>query len=183
VLAYLWYYESYERRNGKDASPIMLGLDIPNSHSMFQLVEVNIGAGQKRFYACKWTWCRESSGVFFVAVTSVHDLPEGEEKAAIMETIKKTKSSDAVILSELRASYRLRRLAENVCQVTMVGQGTIGGWVPDQAMKFLIRTTLGIVEDTRDKYARPQPLILVRVSLTPPTAPGTSATGRLSTRS
>ncbi|GMI57053.1 hypothetical protein TeGR_g10296, partial [Tetraparma gracilis] len=154
VLAYLWHIESYERLNAKSSNPIKLGLDIPNSHSMFQLVELNIGAGQKRFCACKWTWCRESSEDFFVAVTSVQDLSEGEEKAAIMETIKKTKSSEAVVLSELRLFYRLRPLAENVCEVTLVGQGVIGGWVPDQAMKFLIGKVLGSVDVMRDKYER-----------------------------
>ncbi|GMI21204.1 hypothetical protein TeGR_g5105, partial [Tetraparma gracilis] len=150
VLAYLWYYESYERKNLKNANPIMLGFDIPNSHSMFQLLEVNIGAGQKRFYACKWTWSLEPDGAFFVAVTSVQDLPEGEEKAAILDTVGKNKSSDAVILSQSRAFYRISSLAENVCRVTLVGQGVIGGWVPDQAMKFLIKFFLSIVEDMRD---------------------------------
>ncbi|GMI25032.1 hypothetical protein TeGR_g8761 [Tetraparma gracilis] len=154
VLAYLWYYESYERKNKNNADLIRLGIEIPNSHSMFQLVELNIGAGQKRFYASKWTWCRESSGDFIAALTSVQDLPEGEEKAAILTTIEKNKSSDAVIVSQSRGLYRISSLAENVCRVTLVAQGTIGGWVPDQAMKFLIRSTLGIVEDTRDKYER-----------------------------
>jgi hypothetical protein len=155
VLAHLWHLESYERKNRKNnAILVRLGIEIPNSHSMFQLVEVNIGAGQKRFYAAKWTWCCESSGGFFVAVTSVQDLPEGEEKAAILTTIEKNKSSDAVIVSQSRGLYRISSLAENVCRVTLVAQGTVGGWVPDQAMKFLIRKTLGIVDGIRDKYAR-----------------------------
>ncbi|GMI24686.1 hypothetical protein TeGR_g7490, partial [Tetraparma gracilis] len=151
VLAYLWYFESYERKNQKNANLIRLGIEIPNSHSMFQLIEVNIGAGQKRFYACKWTWSLEPDGGFFVAVTSVQDLPEGEEKAAILDTVEKTKSSDAVILSQSRGLYRISRLAKNVCRVSLVAQGVIGGWVPDQAMKFLIRKVLGIVDDMRDK--------------------------------
>jgi hypothetical protein len=155
VLAHLWRIESYERKNKKNANLIRLGIEIPTSHSMFQLIEVNIGAGQKRFCAAKWTWCRESSEDFFVAVTSVQDLPEGEEKAAILTTIEKNKSSDAVIVSQSRGLYRISRLAKNVCRVTLVAQGVIGGWVPDQAMKYLIKFTLSIVEDMRDKYVRP----------------------------
>ncbi|GMI41798.1 hypothetical protein TeGR_g11956, partial [Tetraparma gracilis] len=115
---------------------------------------LNIGAGQKRFYASKWTWCRESSEDFFVAVTSVQDLPEGEEKATILDTVEKNKSSDTVILSQFRGLYRISRLAENACRVTLVAQGVIGGWVPDKAMKFLIGKVLGIVDVMSDKYER-----------------------------
>jgi hypothetical protein len=155
VLAYLWHYESYERTKPKVTNDLLhMAVGVPDSHSMFQLVEFKIPLATNRVWACMWTWRQEANDDFLVALTSIQDLPWSKEKTHVRNLINKRKSAEKVVHGELRGFYRIHPLAENVCRVTFVAQGALGGQIPDRVMKSLIKYSLGIVEEVQDKCVR-----------------------------
>jgi hypothetical protein len=152
VLAYLWHFEGYERTKPRATDDLLhMALDVPDSHSMFQLAEQQIPLATNRVFACKWTWRREANDDFVVALTSIKDLPWSGEKAHVRGLVDKHKSADKVVHGELRGFYRIHSLAKNVCRVTFVGQSVLGGSIPDRMMNSLIKYSLGIVERVQDK--------------------------------
>jgi hypothetical protein len=122
-----------------------MSVDVPNSHSMFQLVEVKIPLLANRVWACKWTWRREANGDFVVALTSIKDLSWSSERTNVLGLIDRHKSSKKAVLSELRGCYRIRKVTADVCKVTLVGQANLGGKVPKKVMSFLITNTMEYV--------------------------------------
>ena len=152
VLAYLWHYESYERTKPKATNDLLhMAVGVPDSHSMFQLVEFKIPLATNRVWACMWTWRREANDDFVVALTSIKDLPWSKEKARARKLIDTHKSAEKVVHGELRGFYRISPLAENVSRVTLVGQGVLGGSIPDRVMNSLIKFSLEIVKRLQDK--------------------------------
>ena len=128
VLAYLWHYEGYGRTKRRANDDLLhMAVVVPNSHSMFQLAEATIPLATNRVWACMWTWRREANDDFVVALTSIQDLPWSKEKARARKLIDTHKSAEKVLHGELRGFYRIRPLAKNVCRVTFVAQGALGG--------------------------------------------------------
>ena len=152
VLAYLWHYESYERTKLMATNDLIhMAVDVPNSHSTFQLVEWKIPLATNRVWACMWTWRREANDDFVVALTSVQDLPWSKEKARARKLVDTHKSAENVVHGELRGFYRIHPLAKNVCRVTLVAQGALGGQIPGRVMNSLIKFSLDIVKRLQDK--------------------------------
>ena len=152
VLAYLWHYESYERTKPNATNNLLfMAVGVPNSHSMFQLTELKIPLATNRVWACMWTWRREANDDFVVALTSIQDLPWSKEKARARKLIDTHKSAEKVVHGELRGFFRIRPLAKNVCRVTFVAQGALGGQIPDRVMRSLIKFSLEIVKRLQDK--------------------------------
>ena len=152
VLAHLWHLVSYERTKLRATDDLLhLVVDIPNSHSMFQLVEFKVPLATNRVFACMWTWHREENGGFVVALTSIKDLPWSKEKSRAMMLIDKRKKVNKIVLGELRGFYRISSLAANVSRVTLVGQSVLGGSIPDRVMNSLIKFSLEIVKGMQDK--------------------------------
>ena len=58
------------------------------------------------------------------------------------------------MLGKLRGFYRIKTLAPNVCRVTLVAQGSLGGSFTKQAMAWAVKSTLGMVKTLQDKYMR-----------------------------
>ncbi|GMI35816.1 hypothetical protein TeGR_g4303, partial [Tetraparma gracilis] len=120
-----------------------------------KLIEVPIPVGSNRIYACKWTWMREDDDSFTAALTSVQDLDDEHEVLEIMAAIKSGKSSPKSVLGELRGCYRICPQAENVCRVTFVAQGNLGGWtegkVPAFVLKHMVRFTLDVVKRLQER--------------------------------
>ncbi|GMI36944.1 hypothetical protein TeGR_g9326, partial [Tetraparma gracilis] len=98
----------------------------------------------------KWTWMREDDDSFIAALTSVQDLDDEDEAQEIMAAIESGKSSPKSVLGELRGCYRIYPQAENVCRVTFVFQGNLGGWaegkIPAFVLKHMVRFTLDVVK-------------------------------------
>ena len=152
VLAYLWHLMSYNNTNPKVTDDLLHAVvDVPGSHSVFQLVEFKIPLATNRVWACMWTWRREANDDFVVALTSIQDLPWSKEKSRARKLIDTHKSAEKVVHGELRGFYRIHPLAKNVCRVTFVGQGALGGSIPDRVMNSLIKYSLGIVKEAQDK--------------------------------
>jgi hypothetical protein len=58
------------------------------------------------------------------------------------------------VVAKLRGFYRIKILAPNVCRVTLVAQGSLGGSFTKQAMAWAVKSTLGMVKKLQDKYMR-----------------------------
>jgi hypothetical protein len=58
------------------------------------------------------------------------------------------------VLGKLRGFYRIKTLAPNVCRVTLVAQGSLGGSFTKQAMAWAVKYSLGMVKTLQDKYMR-----------------------------
>ncbi|GMI42652.1 hypothetical protein TeGR_g12569, partial [Tetraparma gracilis] len=131
---------------------------IPGSCSKFQLLEAPIPVGSNRIYACKWTWMREDDDSFTAALTSVQNLDDEDEAQEIMAAIESGKSSPKSVLGELRGCYRICPQAENVCRVTFVVQGNLGGWtegkIPAFVLKHMVRFTLDVVKRLQERHER-----------------------------
>jgi hypothetical protein len=79
------------------------------------------------------------------------DYGPGPEREHIDDIFK---SNAALIQGKLRSFYQIKPLSTNVCRVTFVAQGSLGGQVPDFAMSWAIKRTLGIVKRLQTKYMR-----------------------------
>ena len=155
VLAYMWHFMSYESTKPRATNNLIrIAVDVPNSHSMFQLLEVTVPLGSNRVFACKWTWRREASDDFVVALTTLQDLPWSGEKAHVRGLIDKRKSAENTVLGVLRGSYRITPLAANVCRVTLIGQSILGGIIPNRVMSALVKFSLDRVKLIQDKCVR-----------------------------
>jgi hypothetical protein len=152
VLAYLWHLMSYERTKPNANNDLLnMAVDIPHSHSMFQLLEFKIPLATNRVWACMWTWRREANDDFVVALTSLKDLPWSLEKMHVRKVIDQHKSADKIVHGELRGFFRIRPLAKKVSRVTFVAQGALGGQIPGRVMNSLIKHSLNIVKRLQDK--------------------------------
>jgi len=58
------------------------------------------------------------------------------------------------VVAKLRGFYRIKTLAPNVCRVTLVAHGSLGGSFTKQAMAWTVKSLLGIVKELQDKYMR-----------------------------
>ena len=58
------------------------------------------------------------------------------------------------VVGKLRGFYRIKTLAPNVCRVTLVAQGSLGGSFTKQAMAWAVKSSLGMVKTLQDKYMR-----------------------------
>ncbi|GMI23360.1 hypothetical protein TeGR_g15299, partial [Tetraparma gracilis] len=89
-------------------------------------------------------------------LTTIQDLEPGNREAKeAMAAIVSGRSSANVVLGELRSSYRVQVLSDNVCRVTLVGQSVPKGWVPKLAMEYGTKYFLGFMKhELQDQYER-----------------------------
>jgi hypothetical protein len=159
VVAWMWHSMSYKRnavhvRGNGDL--MKLNVDVPNTHSAFQIMETSIPAASNRAWACLWTWRRRSNDDFELALTTIQDLEaDNREAKEAMAAIVSGRSSANVVLGELRSSYRVQVLSDNVCRVTLVGQSVPKGWVPKLAIEYATKYLVGFIKhQLQDEYER-----------------------------
>ncbi|GMI20434.1 hypothetical protein TeGR_g7621 [Tetraparma gracilis] len=155
VLAWLWLSYTpkrnleYERKNG---NLLAMELDVPGTRSKFMVTSVKMpGAISNRIFAAWWTWAKEQNGDLVAAFTPHEDFGQGAEKQIVDEALETAKSA---VLGKFRGFYRIKTLAPNVCRVTMVAQGSLGGSFTKKAMAWAVKSSLGLVKTLLDKYMR-----------------------------
>ncbi|GMI36375.1 hypothetical protein TeGR_g14709 [Tetraparma gracilis] len=79
------------------------------------------------------------------------DFGLGAEKQIVDTALEAEKRS---VLGRLRGFYRIKTLSPNVCRVTFVLQGNLGGSFTKQAMAWALKHSLGMVKSLQDKYMR-----------------------------
>ena len=79
------------------------------------------------------------------------DYGVGPEREHIDDIFK---SNAGLVHGKLRGFYKIKPLSTNVCRVTFVAQGSMGGQVPDFAMSSGTKRTLGSVKRLQNKYMR-----------------------------
>lgn len=134
-------------------------LEVPDSRSKIQINGTKMpGAVGNRIFALWFTWRKEDNGTIFVAIgpyegtylTSTPTQPQhvpylthatpgigaGPVKTRVDNIVK---SHASLVQGRIRGLYRIEPLADKICRTTFVAQGTMGGQVPDFAMKWAIK--------------------------------------------
>ncbi|GMI22407.1 hypothetical protein TeGR_g5792, partial [Tetraparma gracilis] len=109
------------------------------------------GAISNRVFANWWTWAKGQNGDLIAAFTPHEDFGPGAEKQIVDAALKTAKDS---VLGKSRGFYRIKTLAPNVCRVTLVAQGSLGGNFTKKAMAWAVKSQLVIVKELQDKYMR-----------------------------
>ncbi|GMI35625.1 hypothetical protein TeGR_g12632 [Tetraparma gracilis] len=156
VLAYLLHYMSYERcaeHNKKNAGILRLALEIPGSRSMVQVAGTKMPVGvDNRVSAAWWAWRREpDEGDYICALAPYEQCPENDQTRAVGAELAKLKG---FCRGSFHGFYRIKPLAPNVCKVTFVFRGDMGGQIPKFAEAFFTKRVLGIVTKIQDRYER-----------------------------
>jgi hypothetical protein len=183
VLALLWQGESYEQLDAfveSDGDSMSMSLEVPDSHSRLSAFGNKLPLIDDRVFATWYAWERDKSGAIVIAFTQytgMHqptplplfpirnstkqltlvphaDFPDANYRNMIDDAITDHESASKAVKGSLIGFWRLSRLAPNVCRVTFVAQGSMGGRVPDAAMKFATKKTLAIVDRVRDRHER-----------------------------
>ncbi|GMI35864.1 hypothetical protein TeGR_g6190, partial [Tetraparma gracilis] len=155
VLAWLWHSCTHERNldhERKDGNLLKMELDVSGTRSKFMVASSKMpGAISNRVFANWWTWAKEQNGDLVAAFTPHEDFGPGAEREIIDAALEAAKRS---VLAKGRGFYRIKTLAPNVCRVTMVAQGSLGGSFTKQAMAWAVKSTLSMVKSLQDKYMR-----------------------------
>jgi hypothetical protein len=176
VLAWMWHSCTYERNLKHEQSSsgnlLKMELDVPGTRSKFMVSSRKMpGAISNRVFAQWWTWAKDQNGDLIATFTPHEGQPPyplphprpapltlvradfgpGAEKQ-IVDTALETENRS--VLAKLRGFYRIKTLAPNVCRVTLVAHGSLGGSFTKQAMAWAVKSTLSTVELLQDKYMR-----------------------------
>ncbi|GMI22423.1 hypothetical protein TeGR_g13348, partial [Tetraparma gracilis] len=155
VLAWLWYLCTHERNldhERNNGNLLRMELDVPGTRSKFMMTSMKMpGAISNRVFANWWTWAKEKNGDLVAAFTPHEDYGPGAEKQIVDAALEAMKSS---VVGKLRGFYRIKTLAPNVCRVTLVAKGSLGGSFTKQAMAWAVKSSLGMVKTLQDKYMR-----------------------------
>ncbi|GMI35861.1 hypothetical protein TeGR_g6190, partial [Tetraparma gracilis] len=154
VLAWLWHSCTHERNldhERKDGNLLKMELDVSGTRSKFMVASSKMpGAISNRVFANWWTWAKEQNGDLVAAFTPHEDFGPGAEREIIDAALEAAKRS---VLAKGRGFYRIKTLAPNVCRVTMVAQGSLGGSFTKQAMAWAVKSTLSMVKSLQDNVA------------------------------
>ncbi|GMI36384.1 hypothetical protein TeGR_g14709 [Tetraparma gracilis] len=117
------------------------------------------GAISNRVFANWWTWAKEQNGDLVAAFTPHEDFGLGAEKQIVDTALEAEKRS---VLGRLRGFYRIKTLSPNVCRVTFVLQGNLGGSFTKQAMAWALKHSLGMVKSLQDNLTSEQDALVAR---------------------
>ena len=70
------------------------------------------------------------------------------------QMIMKSTTRKGYVLGEARGIYKILRLANNVCEVTLVSQGSAKGKVPTWITNLRMTKTLALVMNVQELYKR-----------------------------
>ncbi|GMI25883.1 hypothetical protein TeGR_g11469 [Tetraparma gracilis] len=139
VHAWLGFLMSNERcldHTETEGSLPRAELEVPNSRSKIQVIGVKMpGAIGNRIFVMWYTWLKKEDGTVFVALAPHDDIGDCPEKQRADEILK---ANHSLVLAKVHGYYEIKPLAENVCRLTFVAQGQMGGNVPNFAMTWAI---------------------------------------------
>jgi hypothetical protein len=183
-LLHYMSYERCAEHNKKNAGILRLALEIPGSRSMVQVAGTKMPVGvDNRVSAAWWAWRREpDEGDYICALApyvrasarpdllpaypnpppptphpppppphSYEQCPENDQTRAVGAELAKLKG---FCRGSFHGFYRIKPLAPNVCKVTFVFRGDMGGQIPKFAEAFFTKRVLGIVTKIQDRYER-----------------------------
>ncbi|GMI27772.1 hypothetical protein TeGR_g9671, partial [Tetraparma gracilis] len=154
VLAWLWHNCTHKRNlehERKNGNLLKMELDVSGTRSKFMVGTRKMpGAISNRVFANWWTWAKEQNGDLVAAFTPHEDYGPGAEKQIVDAALETAKRS---VLATTQGFFRIKILAPNVCRVTFVVQGSLGGSFTKQAMALVVKSTLSIVKELQDNVA------------------------------
>jgi hypothetical protein len=159
VCGYLWTQDTYARISRhysvEGQGAFWKTVVIPNSRSLITTFLVSLGGGlSDRLFSLYLCWTREENGEFILAFADLSACSQRSHVEAMESLIKLDKKASAAVRGTLTGIYRIMPIAKNVCRITLVSQGMLGGQIPSAVMNMRIKSTLGIVKRLRDKYER-----------------------------
>jgi hypothetical protein len=159
VVSYLTNSMSYERifeHVKKNGNLMRKEIVIPSSHSKIMMtVQKFPGAIDNRLFSIVWTWRREPDGSFTIAFA---DTKEGDAfgtpKTEADDILRTEKDAVAAVLASTKGFWRVKPLADNVCETTLVQTASFGGIIPNFVMASRIRGALSVAKRLEGKFAR-----------------------------
>jgi hypothetical protein len=152
-LAWLWVFMSNSNKVvfEKDHGTLLKAeLEVPGVRSKFMITRGRMpGAVATRVFASWGTWCLEEDGSFTAVFAPHGDYGAGAVTRRVDELLSAQASKS--IVGKLRGFYKIQPLATNICRVTLVLQGVLGGNVPDFAMKWAIKYSLSVLNQIQQK--------------------------------
>ena len=154
MFSYLWNYQSYERLlqhevGGKG----LLREELPRTaHSKIKVVAVKFpGNLSDRVFAACWVWRQEANGEILLVFGDIQDPGDMAETNSIIQADKR--ASNAIRVAT-RGCFRLKPIAPNVCRVTLIQQGEVGGIIPRWVLNMAVKSSLSLVDVIRSRSQR-----------------------------
>jgi hypothetical protein len=161
VLGWFWMNMSYERIEEhvrKNGFLLRKEFNVPNSfHSKIIMAVHKFPANlDNRLYSIMWTWVKEADGSFTVGFADTDDCEQfgAAAMAEANRTIATHKDAVAAVRASTKGVVTIKPLAPNVCRVTLVQQGFVGGSIPLIFVNFRLKKALGVVVRLHEKFER-----------------------------
>ena len=170
VLAWLWCMNAYshiikyngdvskaekkEGQSGTGRNRFRKVIVIPDSHSQYYGVSLAMPNPISDRIFLEWmAWRQEDDGSFLMAFTSAKSksariAPQLTHHRVIDELTRMIQDNDYAshcVLGSSKGFWRIKPVAKNVCEVTLVQQGNFGGMIPGWIMDRRVKDTLGQV--------------------------------------
>jgi hypothetical protein len=157
-FAWLWNVDLYERNatffKEEGDRAFRKVIEIPNSHSMISGFLITFLGLNNRLFPAWFAWHQYESGEILIAFAPPEECPDEKHVRSMDELIKQNEKAAKAIRGETRGFFKITPLAKNVCRLTLVTQGKLGGHVPVALLNARIKKTLSIVTTIQEKYAR-----------------------------
>jgi hypothetical protein len=158
VLAWLWALTNYERmgeHKRKNGSLMRTTIPIPNSHSQMAVAVQKLpGALENRVFPIWWCWRLEPDGTFSLAFDNFQLYGVGPVTTAVEDLIASDSAASKSTRATTRGIWRIKPLADNVCEVSLVQTAAFNGSIPSWLGKMFVKGALSGARRLQNKYRR-----------------------------
>ena len=158
AIAYLWAVNSYDRAAENAGKTLRANFDVPDSHSKLYARVVKFTGITNRLFSTWFVWDRNpADGSYILAFKPVEE--KGSSIAEVhLKKIEESMTKDTAAVNAVRATtrgyWRVRPLAENICEITLVQQADLKGYLPVVIFNTRILSALNALRDIRHKFLR-----------------------------
>jgi len=179
AFAYLYTLDAHERidqhitLNGLKFRKIIRPKGRPHSLFFVELMSLGMGVSD-RIMGTWFTWRKEADGTFFLAFSPYTDYDDPTEVGAIKLLIQQDPSATRAVVATTRGIWCITPKAPNVCSITLLGQGNLGGHIPQAVVTLRMKQTLSLVQTLQTKCVRRGRTVDAELRLAQPPPPLTA---------
>jgi hypothetical protein len=159
IVSWVWLslsnmrVQDHLRKNGR---LLRMEIPVPDSHSKIMLaVQKFPGKLANRVYSTMFTWRKESDGSFTIGFADIKDCERfGTAVKEASDIIATHKDAVAAVRGSTRGVWRIEPRAPNVCLLSLVSQGTVGGSIPLMFVNAMLKKNIAIVDRLRLSFER-----------------------------
>jgi hypothetical protein len=130
-------------------------IEVPESRSTLYCALTSFGFGLDDRILPLWlAWEQQKDGGFLLAFAPMEKFPLRGHVKTMGAMIQQHARATKAVVGTMQGCYRIIPLAENVCQVTLVMQATLGGQIPIALLNLRVLSTLSLVKLIQSKYER-----------------------------